>query len=176
MWIKKYVSSLSRYNNDKWRIRAISEYFQSSEAFESVFSFMSLSTETIPFNKKWNSVTNLLQPFMTYSSYGLEYFFLSLAPSPHTPWSEEKHRSHDMKIEMAYNEIFVLAGVFAVSTPGCCPCSPQCAEGWPWPRGCGRAPFPLFARRSFSICCACSWAPCRSGFCLPLPAHGDLDL
>lgn len=31
-----------------------------------------------------------------------------------------------------------------MSTPGCCPCSHQCAEVWPWPRGCGRVPFPSF--------------------------------
>lgn len=96
-----YVSSPSQDNSDKWRIRAMFKYFQTSEVFESVVSFMSLSTETIQSNKKWNSVTNLLQPFITYSPYGL-YFPLSspfsLASYPCTQWSEQKNRSYNMEI------------------------------------------------------------------------------
>lgn len=175
MWIKKYISSLRWYNNDKWRIRAISKYFQSSEVFESVFSFMSLSTETIQFNKKWNGVTNLLQPFITYSPYGLYIFFLPLAPSPFL--CGQKRNTEAIAWKYRWPAVKSLSWkVFAVSTPGCCLCSHQRAEVWPWPIRCGKVPFPLFARRSCSFCCACSRAQGRSGFCPPSPAHGDLDL
>lgn len=83
MGIKLLVSPLSRCNNEKWRIRVISKYFQNSEVFEFVVHFMSLSTETIQYNKEWNSVTNPLQPFITYNPYGFEFFpLLALLPCP----------------------------------------------------------------------------------------------
>lgn len=127
---------------------------------------MSLSTETIQFNKKWNSVTNLLQPFITYSPYGLSVFSCPL-PLPRALCGQ-KRNTEAMTREYRWPAMKSLSQkVFAASTLGCCPCSPRCAEVWPWAGRCGTVPFPFFARRSSSICCACSWVQHRSGFCPP---------
>lgn len=121
MWIKKFISSLSRYNNDEWRIRAISKYCQVQRYLN--LCFLLCLSLLRPFNLirseiVWQICYSLL---LLTVPMGL-IFFLVPCPFPISLWSEEKYRSHDMKIEVACNETFVLEGVFAASTPGCCPC------------------------------------------------------
>lgn len=99
MWIKKYISSLSRYNTDKWRIRAISKYFQVQRYLNLCF-LLCLSLlrplNLIRSEIVWQICHSLL---LLTVPMGFIFFFLVPCPFPISLWSEEKYRSHDMKID-----------------------------------------------------------------------------